>query len=137
MQQVSRALTHTRNLVTHFHHSPRSSHLLKEKQSDLKYPSHSLVQQVTTRWNSADYMLQGILEQQQPLCATLHELRRPDLMPTDAKITAMEIIVEVMEPIAQITEIMGQKHGSPALLYTHCCTNSSTTIYLHSQLTPD
>ena len=28
-------------------------------------------------------------------------------MPTDAKITAMEIIVEVMEPIAQITEIMG------------------------------
>ena len=107
IQQVSRALARARNLVTHFHHSPRSTHSLKEKQSDLKHPSHSLVQQVATRWNSAYYTLQRILEQQQPLCATLLELRRPDLMPTDAEITAMEIIVEVMEPFVQITEIMG------------------------------
>ena len=48
--------------------------MLKEKQGDLKHPSHSLVQQVTTRWNSAYYMLQRVLEQQQPLCATLLEL---------------------------------------------------------------
>ena len=74
IQQVSRALARARNLVTHFHHSPRSTHLLKEKQGDLKHPSHSLVQQVATRWNSAYYMLQRILEQQQPLCATLLEL---------------------------------------------------------------
>ena len=52
IQQVSRALARARNLVTHFYHSPRSSHLLKEKRSDHKHPSRSLVQQVATRWNS-------------------------------------------------------------------------------------
>ena len=83
IQPVSKGLARARNLVTHFHQSAKSSHLLKEKQSDLRHPSHSLVQQVATHWNSAYYMMQRVLEQQQPLCATLLELRRPDLMPTD------------------------------------------------------
>ena len=55
IHQISTALARARNLVTHFHHSARSSHLLKEKQKDLKHPSHSLVRQVATRWNSVYY----------------------------------------------------------------------------------
>jgi hypothetical protein len=90
--QVSRALARARNLVTHFHHSTKSTHLLKEKQRDLRNSSHSLVQQVTTRWNSAYYMLQRVLEQQQPLCATLLELRRTDLMPVDAEIAQWKFL---------------------------------------------
>lgn len=52
-------------------------------------------------------MLERILKQQQPICATLLEIKKKDLMPSDTEITAMETFVEVMEPIVKITEAMG------------------------------
>jgi len=52
-------------------------------------------------------MVNRILEQQQPLCATLIQIRKPELMPTDNEISIMEAFVEVMKPIAQITETIG------------------------------
>ena len=52
-------------------------------------------------------MLERILEQQQPVCATLIEIRRADLMSTDNEITIMETFVEIMRPITEITEVMG------------------------------
>ena len=54
-------------------------------------------------------MLERILEQQQPLCATLIEIRRSDLMPTDTEISNMEAFVEAMRPIAEITKVMGKE----------------------------
>ena len=54
-------------------------------------------------------MLERILQQQQPLCATLIEIRRSDLMPTDAEISNMEGFVEAMRPFAEITEVMGKE----------------------------
>ena len=41
-------------------------------------------------------MLERILQQQQPLCATLIEIRRSDLMPNDTEICNMEGFVEAM-----------------------------------------
>ena len=52
-------------------------------------------------------MINRILEQQQPLCATLIEIRKPELMPTDTKISTMEAFVDVMKPIVEITEKIG------------------------------
>ena len=52
-------------------------------------------------------MMERILKQQQPLCAALLELRKTDLLPSDAEITAMEVFVEVMRPIVEITEVIG------------------------------
>ena len=134
--QVSRALARARNLVTHFHHSAKSTHLLKEKQRGLKHPSHSLVQQVTTRWNSAYYMLQRVLEQQQPLCATLLELRRTDLMPVDAEIAAMEIFME-WNRLLGLQRLLARKRGSPSQLHVHCYSNFSATTYLNLHLTKE
>ena len=51
-------------------------------------------------------MMERILQQQQQLCATLIEIRRSDLMPTDAEISNMEGFVEAMRPFAEITEVM-------------------------------
>ena len=69
--QISRALAHSRHVVTHFHHSSKSSYILKQKQTDLHVEELSLVQDVTTWWNSSYYMLNCLLQQCQPLCATL------------------------------------------------------------------
>ena len=44
---------------------------------DLQHNTEALVQDVTTRLNSSYYMVE-IISQQQPLCATLLELRKGD-----------------------------------------------------------
>ena len=68
LSRVSKAVTRCKQLVSHFNHS---SNLLKQKQYDLKHKQHHLIQSVATRWNSSYYMMERILEQQQPFLATL------------------------------------------------------------------
>lgn len=52
-------------------------------------------------------MVEQILEQQQPICATVLELRKGDLKPTDQEFSTIEAFKEVMEPIVKITEAIG------------------------------
>ena len=44
-------------------------------------------------------MLEHILGQQQPLCATLIEIHRSDLMPTDTEISNMDAFAEAMNQL--------------------------------------
>ena len=74
--QVSRVLARAQRVVTHFHHSSKSTYILKQKQTDLHVDQLSLVQDVTTRWNSSYYMLSRLLQQRQPLCAALIEIKK-------------------------------------------------------------
>ncbi len=105
--EVAKALGRARHLVGHFHHSVKSTNILRQKQKDLHYPALSFSQDVTTRKNSAYYMQESILKQQQPLCATLLGIRKVDFMPTDAEIKYMEIFLGVTKPFAEITESVG------------------------------
>ena len=54
-------------------------------------------------------MVNRILEQQQHLCATVIEIRKLELMPTDTEISTMKASVDVMKPIVEITENGGEK----------------------------
>lgn len=105
--QVVIALARARRLVGHFHHSAKSSGILRRKQIDLHFPQLCLIQDVSTRWNSSYYMMERIISQQQPLCASLLELRKTDLLPSDSEIASMEAFIEVTRSIAEITEVMG------------------------------
>ena len=106
VSDVSRALARCRNLISHFNRSAKSTNLLKKKQINLKHKSLCLIQEVATRWNSSYYMTERILNQQQPICATLMELRKGESMPTDAEFKT-EYFVEVMKPFVDITEALG------------------------------
>ena len=79
ISEVTKALARCRRLVSHFNHSSKSSYLLKQKQESLSHPTHSLLQDVSTRWNSAYYMVARVIEQQQPVCATLLELKKKQI----------------------------------------------------------
>ena len=79
LPEVSRALARCKRLVAHFNHSSKSTYLLKRKQEALHHPDHNLIQNVATRWNLAYYRAKRVPEQQQPLCATLLELKEGDL----------------------------------------------------------
>ena len=52
-------------------------------------------------------MVEQVLEQQQPLCATLFELRKGDLMPTDNEFSVMECFKDVMKPLVEVKEAIG------------------------------
>ena len=85
LPEIVKAIARCKRIVTHFNHSCKASYLLKEKQKNLGNKQHCLIQDVVTRWNSAYYMVERIIEQQQPLCATLLELHKGDLMPSDTE----------------------------------------------------
>ena len=107
LPEVSKTVACCRRLVSHFHHSSKSSYLLKTKQEDLHHPTHSLIGDVVTRWNSTFYMIECVLEQQQPFCAALLALKKGDLMPSDTEFAVMETYVQVMKPLVTITEAIG------------------------------
>jgi len=52
-------------------------------------------------------MIKRLLEQRQPLCATLSEVKKTDLMLSDSEISVMEIFLKVLHPIVEITETLG------------------------------
>ena len=52
-------------------------------------------------------MVQRVLEQQQPLSASLLQLRRGDLIPPNAEISTINKFVEIMKPFVDMTEGIG------------------------------
>ena len=76
-------------------------------------------------------MIERIMTQQQPLCTTLLEIRRGDLMPSEAEFVAMECFIMILKPLVEITETMGAKNGSPFLLYVLFCTSCFTFLLTH------
>ncbi len=52
-------------------------------------------------------MVQGILQQQQPLCATLLEIHTTDLMPTESEFKTLEEFTLAVKPRVDITEAIG------------------------------
>lgn len=134
LPDISRALARCRCLVSHFNHSPKAAYMFKKKQEDLQHSTQNLIPDVQTRWNSSYYMVQRIIEQQQPLCASMLELKRTDLMPSDVEFQSMEVYIEVMKPLVAITEAIGaQKWVTIStvrpllhkLLKSHLCANST------------
>ena len=85
---VSKALA----LVGHFNHSPKATHVLNQKQQLLQHTELTLVQDVSTRWNSSYHMVEGFIKLQQPVCAALIELQRQDLMPQDSEVSTMDLL---------------------------------------------
>ncbi len=49
-------------------------------------------------------MVQGILQQQQPLCAILLEIHTTDLMPTESEFKTLEEFTLTVKPRVDITE---------------------------------
>ena len=107
LSAVSRAIARCKRLINHFQHSVQSTLILRSKQKSLKHPQHSLIQEVSTRWNSSYYMMERIIMQQQPICATLLEIKGGDLMPSEEEFAAMESFIKILKLLVEITETMG------------------------------
>ena len=91
-RQVETALARCSRLVAFFRKSSRATHILGVKQEALDKPKHKLLQEVDTRWNSTYDMIERVMEQQVPICATLIEMKRMDLIPKDTECRLLEEI---------------------------------------------
>lgn len=79
-------------------------------------------------------MMERIIMQQQPICATLLEIKRGDLMPSEDEFAAMESFIKILKPLVEITETMGGQNGSPFQLYAHFYTSYFTFLLTQLQM---
>lgn len=102
------ALGKAKKIVEHFNRSRLDNEELRVKQN----PSHSLIQDVSTRWNSTLDLISRLCEQQAAIAAVLHgkrDLHHLELSPHEWHI--LEDLVKLLEPFKNATEIMsGQKY---------------------------
>lgn len=72
-RQIDKAIAAARKIVTHFRKSEPAMRALRIRQSDMRAPSHCLIQDVATRWNSTFFMIERLLEQRWPITAVLSD----------------------------------------------------------------
>ena len=128
--QISKTLGAARKLVSHFNYSVVSTNALlaKQKTSPDSKPL-KLIQDVATRWNSSFYMINRLLKLRVPVYAAIFDdtVTKPgDRVKLDIKDCHwknMEDIAPILEPMEQITEILG-KEDAP--------TGSGVFVLIHS-----
>ena len=114
INQIARVLGAARKLVAHFSHSVVATNALLEKQND-QSTKLKLIQDVPTRWNSSFLMLGRLLKLRIPVYSVIFDdsVTKPcDRIKLDLKDNFWKIIedtVPILEPLADITEILGKE----------------------------
>ena len=90
IERIHRVVSRCSRLVAFFRRSSIAAYKLLDKQKALGCPTHALVQDVATRWNSTLDMLEHVYEQRAPICAALIEENRMELLPRDDDFTVVD-----------------------------------------------
>ena len=99
---VEKLVKKSRKFVTHFKHSEQACCRLRECQQSCDLPTHHLIQDVETRWNSTYLMLQSISEQRKAL--NLYSVEQGSFtMLTKTELETVDNIVTVLKPLYDAT----------------------------------
>ncbi|XP_073701142.1 E3 SUMO-protein ligase ZBED1-like [Garra rufa] len=114
IQSVARLLGRIRRVTAFFRRSTLASEQLKQKQRLLQLPSHRLITDVITRWNSSYEMIERFLEQQPAICAALlsAEVRRSEkdiFTLSESDITCAEEVLRALKPMKDATLVMSEE----------------------------
>ena len=111
----------------HFNHSVVATQALLKNQPDGN-KALKLIQDVATRWNSSYLMIKRLLQLRVPVYAVLHDesVTKPSdrsiLDLNDSNWKVLEIIMPILEPFVQATEILGIEStptGSQVFILLH------------------
>ena len=102
-----------RQIVTFFHQSTKATDKLKEIQAQTHVPSHKLIQEVDTRWNSTFYMFERIIEQHEAVTNTLCLSNRNDLCLSISEVQVLKAAVAILKAFeCGTTEISADQYIS-------------------------
>lgn len=104
---VEKTTAKCRKLIGHFKHSTTMTAELRNRQSLLKAPEHALIQDVPTRWNSTQLMLERLTEQRRVITDIM--LDRSVTKKNDAalllKDSEWDIVSDVSTVLSALTEV--------------------------------
>lgn len=105
---VKDAMARSRNIVTHFNHSPLACNKLTEIQEKYGLKQHKLVQDVPTRWNSSFYMLERAHDQRSAITYYAGEVSAvKNLTEYEWNITSRLLVL--LKPFEEITKIVSSE----------------------------
>ena len=123
LSDISSLTACCRKLVGHYKHSRLSTSALKDKQKNLNYRNHTLIQDVSTRWNLSYFMLERLVEQRWAIYGVLHNdtVSKPDHKKLDLKEEQWELslkLLAVLKPLqVATTALCSKNHASLSSVY--------------------
>jgi hypothetical protein len=124
---VADVMSRARKIVGHFRHSTTMTAELRSRRVVMQLPDHDLIQDVPTRWNSSQMMLQRLVEQRRVvtdilLNPRLTGKRDRGLLLTDAEWEIAGDVASALQDLTEATNNMcSDTHVSSSEIYPVVC----------------
>lgn len=139
---VAKLISRSRKLVGHFKHSTTVAAELRKRQQIFQLPQHELIQDVTTRWNSTQMMMERLVKQRRVISDIMLDqsvTKRSDvyMLLKESEWESLSDISNVLEKLTQITTYMSTESMVSAsviypivcgLLQNHLCGSDSSIV---------
>ena len=102
LRAVEDIVSNCRRIAAHFSKSTLAKHKLQKLQKSQQLPQHSIIQDITTRWNSTFYMMERIKEQKMALVTYAADNDIPTL--TQHQWSLVDKVVALLDPFEQVTK---------------------------------
>ena len=93
-----------------FNQSAKIASQLRLELKSRKIPESSLIQEVSTRWNSAYAMLERYYKLADAVCVVLVKAGRAELVLRNEELEIIPDILQCLQPFLEITKVVGQEH---------------------------
>ena len=139
---VSKTVAKCRKLVGHFKHSTTLTAEMRKRQKMLSVPEHVLVQDVATRWNSTQTMMERLYEQRRVLTDIMLDSKftkktESVLLPKDHEWDVICDLSSVLKDLTQVTTYMcTEKDVSCSQIYPIVCGLIRNTLNVNVNDTP-
>jgi hypothetical protein len=104
---IDASLAKCRKIVGHFKHSPANTMELHAQQALAELDEESLIQDVSTRWNSILAMLDRLLKHKDAVLATLEQHNHKLSLPTASEWDKLSAMAKLLQPCKDASDFLG------------------------------